>query len=239
MKATNIPTSIRQNILALGTFLMLVLAANFLNAQSQAHYNVTNGPNNGLRFYNGSDLYRISFGNSSLFKYGPVQDWSIKMTMNNNANRGWTWGSVSYAPIAALNTLGDMQIAGKFTAIGSVAIGSTTMASGYKLSVDGKVICEELKVDLSQDWPDYVFAADYKLMSLNAVENYIAANKHLPGMQAAAELETNGMELGDMATRQQEKIEELYLHMIELNKQVQAIQQENTALKAQLSTLQK
>jgi hypothetical protein len=35
-------------------------------------------------------------------------------------------------------------------------IGTTTPATGYILSVDGKGMFEELKVQLSGNWPDYV-----------------------------------------------------------------------------------
>ena len=46
---------------------------------------------------------------------------------------------------------------------GSTAIGSSTHAAGYMLSVDGKVICEELQIELKTNWPDYVFEDDYQL----------------------------------------------------------------------------
>ena len=36
------------------------------------------------------------------------------MNMSNTANRGWTWGVAGLTPIAALNTLGNFQIAGNF-----------------------------------------------------------------------------------------------------------------------------
>jgi hypothetical protein len=82
-------------------------------------YNVTAGLGNGLKFWN-SDNYKISMGASSLYYYGPVTDYSIKTQMNDSdAGRGFTWGRLSYAPIAALNaTSGDMQIAGSLRAAG-------------------------------------------------------------------------------------------------------------------------
>jgi hypothetical protein len=86
------------------------------------YYDTTAGDGYGFRFWNGSDSYKISMGyNPSLYQYGPVSDYSIKMQMNDsNTGRGFTWGRLSYAPIAALNsTSGDMQIAGGFTAASS------------------------------------------------------------------------------------------------------------------------
>ena len=46
---------------------------------------------------------------------------------------------------------------------GNIGIGTATMATGYKLSVYGKIICEELRVEIKASWPDYVFGNDYKL----------------------------------------------------------------------------
>jgi hypothetical protein len=59
-------------------------------------------------------------GVGSLYQYGTVTDYSIKMQMNDGDTvRGFTWGRESHPPIAALNsTSGDMQIAGSLRAAG-------------------------------------------------------------------------------------------------------------------------
>lgn len=77
-------------------------------------YNVTAGDGNGLRFWGGSNAYKISMGVGSLYQYGTVSDYSIKMQMDNDSNgRGFTWGRESSAPIASLNSKsGDFQVAG-------------------------------------------------------------------------------------------------------------------------------
>jgi len=54
-------------------------------------------------------------GNSSEYKYGPVQDYSIKMSMNNDSDRGWTWCNNGQAPKAALSTGGKFQVASTIT----------------------------------------------------------------------------------------------------------------------------
>lgn len=109
----------------------------------------------------------------------------------------------------------------RLDATGQIAIGGVVAAaSGYKLTVTGKVICEELKVKLSGAWPDYVFANDYKLKSLTELEKFIVVNKHLPNIPSAGEIEKNGMEVGDMQKKMMEKIEELTLYIIDLQKQV-------------------
>ena len=117
---------------------------------------------------------------------------------------------------------------------GMVAIGTNEVISGYKLAVDGKVICEELRVKLSQNWPDYVFAEDYELMPLEEVERSIKENGHLPGIPSADEVEKEGgIEVGEMQRLMLEKMEELTLHLIELKKENEQLREELQELKKQ------
>ncbi|MEZ5015224.1 MAG: hypothetical protein R2794_13125 [Chitinophagales bacterium] len=103
---------------------------------------------------------------------------------------------------------------------GNVMIGASVPAAGYLLSVDGKVMCEELKVLMSESWPDYVFGDAYHLPTLYEVEASIKQNKHLPGIPSAEEVEKNGIAVGEMQVKMMEKIEELTLYVIELQKQI-------------------
>jgi len=100
------------------------------------NYDVAVGNGNGLRFWGGSDSYKISMGVGSLYQYGPVTDYSIKTQMNDSStDRGFTWGRISYAPIAALNsTSGDMEIAGYMKSYGyrgNGNVGGTGAASWH------------------------------------------------------------------------------------------------------------
>jgi hypothetical protein len=134
---------------------------------------------------------------------------------------------------------GDINWAGYFSGdcyiSSDLRIGTTTQATGYSLSVNGKIACTEVLVQAEASWPDYVFADDYKLMSLTDLENNINKNKHLPGLPAAAEVEKNGIEIGDLQVKLLEKVEELTLHLIEQNKQIEALQQEIKSLKEENS----
>ncbi len=109
---------------------------------------------------------------------------------------------------------------------GDVAIGEN-FATGYKLSVDGKVACEEVRVALQADWPDYVFASDYKLRSIKDMESFIQENHHLPNIPAADEIEASGLEMGEMQRKMMEKIEELSLYIIDLQKQIEELKSQN------------
>ena len=86
------------------------------------------------------------------------------------------------------------------------------------------MICEEVKVKLqSSGWPDYVFSASHNLPSLKDLDKFIQANKHLPNIPSAAEVEKNGLELGDMQKRMMEKIEELTLYIIQQQKELDVL----------------
>lgn len=115
-----------------------------------------------------------------------------------------------------------------------LAIGTLTPASGYELSVNGQVICEELVVQDSGDWPDYVFAEDYDLMPLEEVEASIRMNKHLPGIPSAKKIGADGIPLGQIQKQMMEKIEELTLHLIQQNKRLQSQEDELGKLRARL-----
>jgi len=111
-------------------------------------------------------------------------------------------------------------------------IGTTTQASGYSLSIDGKIACEEVLVQDILSWPDYVFNDDYDLMSLEELEKSIQKNNHLPGIPAASDIEENGLHLGNMQKLVIEKLEELTLYTIEQGKMIEELKKEIEMLKA-------
>jgi len=97
---------------------------------------------------------------------------------------------------------------------GNVAIGATTVPNGYTLAVDGKIIGEEVKVQLSGNWPDYVFKEDYKLPTLEEIKKHIDEKGHLPNIPSAEEVKINGVEVGEMNRLLLEKVEELTLYIL-------------------------
>lgn len=110
--------------------------------------------------------------------------------------------------------------------VGIGVIAGSSIPAGYLLAVDGKILSEEVKVQLSQDWPDYVFDKKYSLLPLNDLKKYITANKHLPNIPAAADVKKNGIELGDMQKRMMEKIEELTLYILELKTELDQVKKQ-------------
>lgn len=127
----------------------------------------------------------------------------------------------------------------KYVTIGDVtpALRSQgTATGGYNLLVKGGILTEKVKVALAAagtDWADYVFEPEYKsnMMSLEEVEQFTLKNKHLPNVPSAEEMVKTGLDVSQTSKMFMEKIEELTLYMIELNKEVKALKAENAALK--------
>jgi hypothetical protein len=97
-------------------------------------------------------------------------------------------------------------------------VGIGTFEPKEMLSVNGKISATEIKVN-GQGAPDYVFEEGYKVATLKEIESYIKANKHLPELPSAKEMERDGMAVGEMNKLLLKKIEELTLHLIEKDKQ--------------------
>ena len=92
--------------------------------------------------------------------------------------------------------------------------------NGQSAIINGKIRAKEVEVTLSGWWPDYVFENDYPLMNLLEVEQFIKENKHLPDVPSAAEVEANGVNLGEMNAILIQKVEELTLYVLDLQKQI-------------------
>lgn len=106
----------------------------------------------------------------------------------------------------------------------------------YLLWVEEGIVSKDFAIANTTDWPDYVFTKDYKLPTLTTIEQSIKENGHLPTMPSAKEIEDNGFTVTDMTKRMVKTIEELTLHTIsqekQLNKQNDLIRDLITRLQA-------
>lgn len=115
-----------------------------------------------------------------------------------------------------------------YLAVGDFSAGTPMPTpSGYRLIVQDGILTEKLKVALRTDganWADYVFDPNYNLMSLEEVEKYTKTNKHLPNVPSADEITKEGIDVAKVSKMFMEKIEELTLHIIELNKRIKDLE---------------
>lgn len=118
----------------------------------------------------------------------------------------------------------ESKFSGEVSFLNKVKLGATSISSpsphdDYLISVDGKIVAREVIVT-QLNWADYVFEENYNLMPLDEVEKFIQNNGHLPGVPDSKEVETNGISIGETNQLLLEKIEELTLYIIELEKKV-------------------
>jgi len=106
-----------------------------------------------------------------------------------------------------------------------------------KLEVNGQIHAKSAKLDL-KNWADYVFEDDYDLIRLREIEEYINTHGHLPEVPSTEEVQKNGIELGEMNVLLLKKIEELTLHLIEKEHQVEKLQKQYDALQIQITRIQ-
>jgi hypothetical protein len=121
-------------------------------------------------------------------------------------------------------------------ATGNVGIG-TSNTQGYMFAVAGSMVAESVKVELEGNWPDFVFEKNYTLLSLKEVEAFINKNGHLPNVPSAEEVKNNGIDLGEMDATLLQKIEELTLHSIQQQKEIESLKEINQKLSDQNKVL--
>lgn len=89
----------------------------------------------------------------------------------------------------------------------------------WKMAVNGAIVAKRVLVQINS-WSDDVFAENYNLTPLSEVEEFIKENKHLPEIPSEETVCTEGVSLGDMNNLLLRKIEELTLHLIAQQKQI-------------------
>ncbi len=119
---------------------------------------------------------------------------------------------------------------------GQVCIGTSTTSpdADAKLTVAGKISARDITIKVDAG-ADFVFEKDYALPSLEYVEQFIQKNKHLPEIPSVQEMRQNGVQVSEMQSKLLQKIEELTIHMIKVNKKVDSLEKENHRLKEMIS----
>jgi len=262
------------SVLFAALFSFMFCEFGFAQSYNADYFNVNGGTGNGIRFWN-SNYHKIHSGNTSVYHYGPVTDYSIKTNMNDDPTRGWTWGVLNTTPVAALNTEGNFQINGwmkigsrascnisftlgqhddsyrglvvdnggsyawklmelknvqgtRMIVLGNGNVGIGTSNPTYKLAVNGTIRTKEVRVE--SNWGDYVFYDDYRLPTLEEEEKHIEAKGHLLGFESEEDMQGE-IQLGDVSRRQQVKIEEMMLHLIDMKKEMMQLREETEELK--------
>ncbi|HAR62555.1 MAG TPA: hypothetical protein DCS13_03740 [Candidatus Margulisbacteria bacterium] len=115
-----------------------------------------------------------------------------------------------------------------------VGIGGVTNPQ-YTLTVSGNVAARNF-ITSQAVWYDKVFSPTYNLMPLNKLELYVQEHQHLPDVPEEKEVLKNGVNMSEFQGRLLQKVEELTLYVINVNKE---LRKENQELKDRLEHLEK
>jgi len=168
-------------------------------------------------------------GNVGIGTTNPVCGLEIKPTVNTSGlcvetNHSIDYGYVIYAKANR-----------PLTKVFGASLNNT---ENFVVYADGTVFGREVNVQVGPfNHPDYVFEPSYKnkMLPIKELEKYLMKEKHLPGMPSAKELKEKGYySLGELFQKHLEKTEELYLYIIELQKQIDGLKKENEELKKKI-----
>lgn len=177
--------------------------------------------------------YYISSGNSTV----PTQARYIRYLSPDSG-----WGNIAemtvYGVVPPLPPPSPATITyqGNVDMNGYKLVGSAGSSKGLTVDSYGRVIVDSaifghtifghsFKTHYDYEMPDYVFEDDYSLKALSEVEDYIKQYKHLPDVPSDTEYKERGtIDLKEMNLLLLRKVEELTLHLIDLDKRIRQLQ---------------
>lgn len=128
------------------------------------------------------------------------------------------------------------------------AVGPTQSKYKFVMKVYGKARFSEGIFTSNSTYPDYVFDhyftgsskinPKYKFRTLAETEQFIKENNHLPGVTKIDELQKDGdaymIDPTKLSVQSLEKVEELYLHTIQQQKEINTLKAELAEIKAMI-----
>lgn len=112
---------------------------------------------------------------------------------------------------------------GKILLNGATRVGGAFEVAGNVHALN-KVYAKRVEILDPVPRADYVFANDYPLLPINAVESFIKENRHLPNIPSAAQVKDKGYDIGEMDNLLLEKVEELTLYIIQQEKRIKELE---------------
>ena len=220
-----------------GNALVEVSDVNGLGASNIPLFTIDNGEGNSYLRLMGSSG---SSGGTSLQLFSgsnagwptQIQFWNADATAERHLiTDDFGTGNLLIWPGWSTTASNVVEIAGSEQIDGTAWIGYSPAPEGqgsgtfptWSLSVDGQVVAKEIVVTTTS-WADTVFSNTYQLKPLADVESYIKQNHHLPEVPAASEVVCTGISLGDMNKMLMQKVEELTLYTINLEKRLKSLE---------------
>lgn len=158
--------------------------------------------------------------------YGESDQEYLRITDNGNVGIG------TINPISKLHVKGDWLMEDEGSGpkyqlrLGAFQPNPGSGHADARLLCEGKGVFKELIVYSPNDWvnwPDYVFETNYCLPSLSEVEQFITTEKHLPEVPSQEEINQKGVDILEMNKILLKKVEELTLHLIRMQKEIDGL----------------
>ncbi len=164
---------------------------------------------------------------SAFWNAGSIQDFSINPSVSpvtgqvlKFINNQWTPSDdLAEAPVSDVWKQNGTDI---YAETGNIGIGTSDVTE--KLTVKGKILAHEIIVDLAVPGPDYVFADDYDLQSIDDLEKFVKENHHLPEIPPARKIEKEGVKVSELNMMLLKRLEELTLYMIDQEKRLNKLE---------------
>jgi len=187
-----------------------------------------------------------ALGNESLaigsgIRTDSFREFSLGSHNTNEGGNKTTW--VATDRLLAIGNGGNALTASNAMVIlknGNTGIGINNPIEKFEVNGNAKA---NTFISQTTTYPDYVFEkyyegisnlyAKYNMLTLDEAEKYIQENGHLFGVKSYSEVKKNKMniDLAEMSVQNLEKIEELFLYVLELNKKNKELCQEIERLK--------
>jgi trimeric autotransporter adhesin len=133
-------------------------------------------------------------------------------------------------PQARLDVRGAFRLKGNINFVASANQNLMNINNEIFLALDeeGTPILSHFKIKyLSKNqWSDRVFEKHYPLLSLKKTEEFIEKHKHLPNVPSASEVIEKGVAVDLMVSKLLEKVEELTLHVIRQEKEIEVLKKQ-------------
>lgn len=191
--------------------------------------NVSLGTNQTNKFFANTAADKSSIGLNAYYEGGSYCRWgegpSYVMEFGSNGFKLFTayYMMPRNSAITNLENPVTVKTNGSIMFNGRVGVNIENTYPGYALAVDGGILTTKVHIQEVSRWEDRVFGDDYRLMPLGEVEAYVAANRHLPGVPSEAEVKADGYDVAEMQAVLLGKIEELTLHVIRQQKEIDSL----------------
>lgn len=166
-----------------------------------------------------------------------------------DANNAITAGNFIGTTDASNLTLATNKVAKLVVGDQSAVVGDNPTAFNFVLDVLGKARFRNGIVTEKSTYPDYVFEQyftgaskinpNYQFKSLAETEKFVKENNHLPGVTKITEFTKDGqkymIDAAQLSIENLEKVEELYLHTIQQQKEIDALKAELAEIKKAIS----